>query len=291
MNIILFSSDMEPSVAFAILNAKTVAAGSQSPLETPPPNRLLPTPPAPTSKSADANNNVAAGTDKQQPALLDNRITGANFFFASQLFRHELVRREHGVLNDTNDAKIVVQSRPEIPFLLPQDQRFTQRPQPQPQTPPRPTPGGLSSTGQEETRSSFINTTATTQPLPTKEDTRTTGRDVTAPVFLVDSEDDDNQELPRGSTSIASAARTTTKTPPVRSTFPSSVKDYRPSPSQLNRARQRVEVTKYRAEETTTYSSRINEIEDRNTRPNFRGKNWIIYIDNVVNNKRSLTRG
>ncbi len=123
-------------MAFAILNDKTQTANEILPAETPTQPTVVP--PLPTA--------VPVNEPTPAPLPLDSRISGANFFFASQLFRHELVRREHQIVNDTDATitatKLVKETRPEIPFLLPQDQRFTQRPTPLPLTTPQTTTAG-----------------------------------------------------------------------------------------------------------------------------------------------------
>jgi hypothetical protein len=148
-------SDMEESVAFAILNDKSVPGSS-----IPPPAATRPTLPVPADGSADA---ATGGDDGSSSLPLDSRVLGANFFFASQLFRHhELVRREHGgVLKDpvsehggnaANDilgddtvvaAKLAEDAQPEFPFLSARDTRFTTRPEPRPLTTPKTTPAHL----------------------------------------------------------------------------------------------------------------------------------------------------
>ncbi len=143
-------------MAFAILNDKTQTANEDLPAETPRPTVV---PALPTA--APVNEPTPA------PLPLDSRISGANFFFASQLFRHELVRREHHIVNDTDATitatKLVKETRPEIPFLLPQDQRFTQRPTPLPLTTPQTTTAGHPTVAysdaekeEKETSSSFL---------------------------------------------------------------------------------------------------------------------------------------
>jgi hypothetical protein len=123
-------------VAFAILNDKTQTTNEVLPAETPTRPTVVPTLP-PAAPVNEPNRPTPA------PLPLDSRISGANFFFASQLFRHELVRREHQIVNGTDATitatKLVKETRPEIPFLLPQDQRFTQRPTPLPLTTPQTT--------------------------------------------------------------------------------------------------------------------------------------------------------
>jgi hypothetical protein len=148
-------SDMEESVAFAILNDKSVPGSS-----IPPPVATRPTPPVPADGSADA---ATGGDDGSSSLPLDSRVLGANFFFASQLFRHhELVRREHGGAlkdpvsehggNAANDilgddtvvaAKLAEDAQSEFPFLSARDTRFTTRPEPRPLTTPKTTPAHL----------------------------------------------------------------------------------------------------------------------------------------------------
>jgi hypothetical protein len=220
---------MEPSLAYAILNENRVDKSQSRPEIS-----TLATPPSEDTTDLPSDD---------PPPLLDNRITGANFFFANQLFRHELVRREHGVLNDPADAKIGVQALPDVPFLLPQDTRFTQRPQPLPLTTPRTTPVGQLNTDDgekaEETRFSFRDVNANTAPSTEQQQTAAVSDDVTAPVFLIDVDDNSNQKFFITSTTTSAAeakAKKTTRT--ARTTTEAEVEDARTEAADLIPQRQ-----------------------------------------------------